>query len=193
MLDMRTGLLDGQYVIGDWIARVYADELEEGGTFQLWACKCDRGYPLHWAKYDAEGRRIDTGSDWSTTPTADELAAWDAIAPQVAAMRKVHKPRYIRFGRLPKGNRSVNHATGQKEKGVSCYEARLNVVTGAWELTGDGLADAAIQGAFGLYDSVWLLEGKEAGRGSDGEPVITNVKIIAKLEYDRNAGGYREV
>lgn len=36
---------------------------------------------LHWAHYTAAGERVACGTDFSCTPTAAELAAWDAEAP----------------------------------------------------------------------------------------------------------------
>lgn len=39
---------------------------------------------MHWADYSLDGARTAAGSDWCTTPSAAELAAWDAEAPAAA-------------------------------------------------------------------------------------------------------------
>lgn len=50
------------------------------------AVRVDAADSMHCAKYDLTGAvRIWTGSDRLTTPTADELAAWDSEAPARAA------------------------------------------------------------------------------------------------------------
>lgn len=175
-----------QYVING-VARIYRDDLSRD-IMQIYGA----GNSLHWARYDTKGNRINHGTGHFTTPTSEELATFDCIAKALVPLRVDFGPRYIRFGRLPRGSRSKNHATGQLEKGVSCYEANYNHATKAWELAGYGLGAAAIKGALGGYDSVWLLEGEEVGRGSDDEPVIAQIKTVARLQYDRTAGGYKE-
>jgi len=163
------------------------EEMNSSDTFQLWA------EGLHWAKYDAQGERIKQGSDWCTSPTADELVTMDAVAKYLISYRKDQGLRYIRFGGLPKGGKSKNHATGETEQGISCYEAIHNPFTQVWELSGSALPSAAIAGAFGAYDSVWLLSGDVVGIGSDGEPLISSVKVESQLQYDRKAHGYKPV
>ncbi len=37
---------------------------------------------------------------------------------------------------------------------------------------------------------VYLVTGEEAGRGSDGEPLLKNVKILAKLTFGKENDGY---
>lgn len=163
------------------------EELNSGDEFKLQA------EGLHWAKYDESGERIRQGSDWCTVPTAEELAAMDAVAKHLNAYRKNREIRYIRFGKLPKGGKSKNHATGESEEGVSCYEALYNPFTRAWELAGSALSAAAIAGAFGIYDSVWLLSGEVVGIGSDGEPLLSGAKAETELVYDRMAQGYKPI
>src|SRR5690606_36239624 len=93
------------------------------------------------------------------------------------------QPVYIRFGELPDGGRSRNHATGQLEEGVSCYRARRRV-DGGYELVSSGLPYAAIAAAMGAYGNTVLVNaGEECGRGSDGESVLRDVRVVARLEY----------
>jgi hypothetical protein len=97
---------------------------------------------------------------------------------------------YIRFNDLPKNRRSKNHATGQFEKGVSCYRATFDVNTETFKFVEDGTdAGAAIAYVF-EQAPVYLLTGEQVGKGSDGEPVLKNVSIVSKLAYDVDRDGY---
>lgn len=154
------------------------------------------GEGLHWATYDEQGQRVAQGRDFVTTPSAEQLARWDAAALDIARRwagrwQELDQPLYIRFGELPRGGRSRNHATGRREAGVSCYEAEYNMVTGALELTGEGLPGAAIFAAAGAYGKVTLLlTGQEIGYGSDNEPLLHNVKTLGRLIYNPDLGGF---
>ncbi len=142
-------------------------------------------YKIWWIKLDSAGRIIAHGTDWSTTPPDDVLADVERQGPAIAAAvapLRVDGDYYIRFGNLPRGGRSRNHADGTQERGVSCYEARKSL--GGWRLAGDGLPAAAIQAAFGCYGNVTLLlTGERAGIGSDGEPVVRHPQIVAHLQW----------
>lgn len=153
----------------------------------------------HWVAYDENGDVVLTGSDRSCTPTAAELAEWGTVAKQVATTMagKWHlfdADLYIRFGNLPKNERSKNYRTGEYEAGVSCFRSTVNLLTGAYELTGDGDAHAAIAASLGEYGHVALLiTGQRVGTGGDGEPVVRNVNTLAHLRYDETLGGYVEL
>lgn len=158
-------------------------------TYQLWSPQLQT---LHWAKYARDGHRVCHGTDWCTTPTAEELAVWDAIA---AALTKrlsgATAPRYIRFGSPPRNARSRNHATGEFEAGLSCYRAIYNPISGMWMFAEQAtLPTAAIRGALGGYDNALLLAGEEVGVGSDGEPLIANARVLGELTYCRERGGF---
>lgn len=139
---------------------------------------------LHWAMYDAAGRRVAQGTDRLCIPTADELAVWDAEAPGIAARGSRYidyGQLYIRWGKLPKAGRSRNHATGQREAGISVYWADYN--PGADTIDYDDastLAGAALTHMFN-GTPCYLVTGDEVGIGSDGEPLIRNARIIASL------------
>jgi len=150
-----------------------------------------------WADYDLAGRLIDAGSDWCTTPTYTDYEDWQAAVTEcVAAIAPIvghgwHRlDLYIRFGRLPRGGRSRNHATGSSEQGISCYSARL-AANGTIILAGDGLSGAAIMAAAGQYDDYAILvSGRRVGTGSDGEPLIASPKILSKLTWDEGKSGF---
>lgn len=96
---------------------------------------------------------------------------------------------YIRFNDLPHSGYSTNYATRKKESGISCYEARWDLVSGAYKRNGDGLDGAAIY--YIMSESpVYLVTGEEIGKGSDGEPLLKNVKMLAKLTFEKENDGY---
>ena len=96
---------------------------------------------------------------------------------------------YIRFGHLPKNGKSKNYATGESEAGVSCYSAEWDMINGCYQRGSEGLDGAAltylIKGA-----EIYLITVKEIGKGSDGEPLIEDAEIVAKLRLDPDKDGY---
>lgn len=136
---------------------------------------------IRWAHYDFAGRRMAQGSDSLTVPTADQLTAWDAEAPTIAARAGAWAGRdlYIRFGDRPAGGRSRNYATGELEAGISVYEARHDLVSDTW------MTDGAMVGTLVSYLAqglpARLVTGDEIGSGSDGEPVLADVEVVAEL------------
>jgi len=141
---------------------------------------------LHWADYDAQGNLVATGTDPFCRPTDDELTAWQAEAKVIAsnaAKVDLSPPLYIRWGALPKGGKSRNHATGQPEKGISVYAARYNPFLDAYEYADTALAGAAIT-YLTVGAKAYLVTGREVGIGSDGEPLLAedDVKILAELQ-----------
>lgn len=90
---------------------------------------------------------------------------------------------YIRFGDLPEGGRSRNHATGEYEPGVSCYDASWDYEDGCWRICGGGLVGAIMAAAIKGVPA-YLARGREVGRGSDGEPCIADATIVCGLDWD---------
>jgi hypothetical protein len=88
---------------------------------------------------------------------------------------------YVRFGDLPEGGRSRNDETGQYEAGVSVYHAEWansdhDVLCVLLCNEGD-VAQLHI-----LEDrSLYLVEGIEVGKGSDGEPLLADA-VATPLE-----------
>ena len=77
---------------------------------------------------------------------------------------------YIRYGSCPKSGYSINHATGEPEKGVSVYEAVF---------FGNGYQVSCPHYSTGTFESVraqgrpvYRIWGDVVGHGSDGEPVL---------------------
>lgn len=100
---------------------------------------------------------------------------------------------YVRFGELPENGISAIYRGEEligHEKGVSVYDAIYNhsgkvSVAIPLPITRTTL-DTFIQ--FIRYDNrpAYLCTGKYLGRGQDNEPIITDVKIIRKIEYLRH-------
>lgn len=104
------------------------------------------------------------------------------------------KRYYIRFGKIPPTERSRIHSGGDvigEEIGVSCYDAAY--IDGEWrivypnpckECTVDTL-HGFILGCCGVNkfedNDAYLITGDKVGYGSDGEPLIRNVRVIANI------------
>jgi len=153
----------------------------------------------HWAEYNESGVRVAQGTHRLCAPTAEELARWDAtIGEIIARAERADLPSalYLRWGNLPRGGRSKNHATGELEAGVSVYGARYNPVTDLIEYAEDGTGCHAALTYLLSGAPCYLVTGTEVGRGSDGEPVLRDVRILATLkpceagfELGRREGG----
>lgn len=95
---------------------------------------------------------------------------------------------YIRFGEIPKDERSSIHYRGMycgKEEGVSVYDCTF--IHGEYRIiipcpiTSGGLDTLT---GFLFYNKdkpVYFVEGEQVGTGHDGEPLIRDVKIIADI------------
>lgn len=97
-------------------------------------------------------------------------------------------PLYIRFGGIPEQEQSSIHYRNYycgHEKGVSVFDCVLKngqphlLMPYPW-------ADAMVDDLTGFYPcnrttNVYLVTGTEIGRGTDNEPLITNVKIIQDI------------
>lgn len=96
---------------------------------------------------------------------------------------------YIRFNDLPKRGKSQNFATGKLERGVSCYAAVWDYISGCYKRTGSGLDGAMI--AYVLSGApIYLISGNEVAKGSDGEPIVHDAKILASLVFCADKDGY---
>lgn len=150
----------------------------------------DRGN-MSWATMDMDGnivRECKRGAYLCPGLTDAEIAeARERIA--TIQRKPVDGDCYIRFNDLPRGGKSRNHASGMTEAGVSCYEARWDILRGCFRRTGSGLEGAALvyllQGA-----PIYLIQGEVVGTGSDGEPLLGSARVIGTLAFDREKDGY---
>ena len=104
------------------------------------------------------------------------------------------KKQYIRIGELPPDGKSKIHNCADnsiigEEKGVSVFEyieGRGIVVPNTQQAQHDFLR---------LINSSWkpqyIVSGEEIGLGSDGEPILKNVKIIKILKKERRNEGQK--
>jgi hypothetical protein len=87
---------------------------------------------------------------------------------------------YVRFGDIPNNELSKNYLTEEYEEGVSVYEAleREDKIS----LLFPDLTGSACVSLSGVLDRpAYSVEGELAGKGSDGEPLLKNCKIIKEL------------
>ena len=99
---------------------------------------------------------------------------------------KIYKNLYLRFGKIPKNERSSIYKIEEKvgeEEGVSCYRGviykdkvyilmpHIPSTTYYW------LIDAYNRKEIPLY----VIDGNEVGEGSDGEPLLRDVIILKEI------------
>lgn len=91
--------------------------------------------------------------------------------PRLVTPRKTPARIYLRFGRW---SRSINHATGKLERGVSVYRAAFagGLVTLDWN---SNAVKWCIDPNILEGRCVWAVTGREVCTGSDGEPILQGV------------------
>lgn len=114
-------------------------------------------------------------------PLARKLA--DDLAVYIAAFDKLPgEAVFARFGDLPKGGRSKDHASDRMEKGVSAYRAKLLPIGDGDVVSLDLRTNQEEVGNLFLRDRpLYLVSGDEVGVGADGEPVLANAKKVKKV------------
>jgi hypothetical protein len=95
-------------------------------------------------------------------------------------MKLYLKKAYIRFGDLPKNNKSKNYLINKLENGVSVYNAVLDGEY--YKIVLPELTESACVSLSGvLRRKCFLVEGDLIGLGSDNEPLLKNIKIIKEV------------
>jgi GNAT superfamily N-acetyltransferase len=99
---------------------------------------------------------------------------------------------YIRFGDIPKGERSAIGASpniyahlsrrSNKEKGVSVFSTVKN--GRRWSIIDVGNY-ASLDGLLSQQRPAYLVTGRVVGQGIDGEPVLRDVVIVQELRYSQ--------
>lgn len=85
------------------------------------------------------------------------------------------KPCFIRFGGIPKDEKSFNHRQEYYEKGVSVYNGLKRGKRGVPIIPNEDAINS-----FSVVQRVaYFVEGKVVGAGSDGEPLLRNIKILS--------------
>ncbi len=80
-------------------------------------------------------------------------------------------PLYVRYGLW--GRRSTNYSTGEEEIGVSVYRARIERC--AAHIHPEEEVSNQLKGQGRI---AWLVTGIEVGTGSDGEPLLRQLKLV---------------
>lgn len=81
---------------------------------------------------------------------------------------------YIRFGKCPKGGRSVNHRDNTLESGVSVFEAEF--IGKDYRVLVDSVLEVSYLSA--KDRPAYRIYGEVVGTGADGEPVLKVSKTI---------------
>lgn len=100
------------------------------------------------------------------------------------------KLKYIRFGDIPEDEHSIKwdrDSCVHAERGVSVY----NCLYVDDDIMGVVLPLPITEQALDTFTSLvryddrpcYLVEGDCVGRGSDGEPLLRNVKIVKQIKY----------
>jgi hypothetical protein len=140
----------------------------------------------------SDGKLIERKTEYShfyaTLPTAMEacMAVVRSARPKLALMRGEY---YIRFGKWPENERSRNGINGELEEGVSVYHVNFDLDEGRWAIE-SSVDEATITGTMSslFYDKpyrpIYLVQGDEHeyAMGSDGEPLLRNVRLIRELD-----------
>ena len=128
---------------------------------------------------------ISRGVDGRGDPMAkmvhvETKAALDALISASNAKWADAKPCFVRYGKLPKGGRSINHADGSLEAGVSVYYGERLPSGEARALPRSNME---LAGALSIRDrQLYIVTGELVGTGSDGEPVLRNCRIWRKAK-----------
>ena len=105
------------------------------------------------------------------------------------------KEKYIRIGAIPQDEKSKVWRGGVQvgeEIGVSCYDALFS--HGKWNIViPSPINEAKVSTLYGLLSqlgllykvddpqSAYLVEGERIGFGTDGEPLLRNIRIIEDI------------
>jgi hypothetical protein len=172
----------------------YHSDLKNG-----YVIRSDKGSA--WAWYDKNGDLLETGKDWSTKPTEEQLSKWSWYAKRAATswLNTVPNKVYIRFGDLPKEGVSRHWEHGGKEKGISVYTGKKDISSDSiiFDPTAGRGGFPEIPAAAGIRTQegapIYLVEGRRVGYGSDNEPVLKDVKMLTKLKQSEEGGYIRDL
>ena len=101
---------------------------------------------------------------------------------------------YLRFGSIPEGERSWDNRNNRQEDGVSVYACERDAtdddapedVDEAYYLSG-----TMLQTVFYLMTrDTYLVTGEQVGTGADGEPLLRDVTVVAKVRSPKGIGGW---
>lgn len=144
-----------------------------------------------WAMFDINGKLI-TAGEGSSSP-GDRMVEWEMAVKKamLSPLNQLPNNIFIRFGDIPKGSISKNWSSGAKEKGISVYGVKKDLNTDTVWFDGRGEVGAALM-SLAQGRKIYLVSGDVVGRGTDGEPVIKNAKMISQLDFhpDEKVDGF---
>lgn len=96
---------------------------------------------------------------------------------------------YLRFGKWPENERSYNFITGGHERGVSAYELGLDGAINPGKWGSEALDRRRLEHLFpedhrGESVPQFVIQGRRAGYGEDGEPVLRDIRDLG-IGYHR--------
>lgn len=149
-------------------------------------------------KLDLQGNVLPSESDSHFIPLSKSKAF------MISYVKNVYNPEnlkwtlgryYVRFGKWRKDERSQNYLASKHagepvlEPGVSVYHAAYEIQENRWAIA-DGIDHDTITGTleslmYGKDREIFLVTGTELRQsGSDGEPLLKNVKLVKQLALD---------
>lgn len=107
----------------------------------------------------------------------DHIITW-VWEQKLVQARRMPAQVFIRFGKFSRAQPSINFSNGKDERGLSVYPARL--VDGVAELVDDDQLELTAADCATVLSGrcVFVVTGKVVGRGSDGEPLLRQVKLV---------------
>jgi hypothetical protein len=136
-----------------------------------------------WRVYAPDGTLVCQGKKWPGD-------AWDnRTDDKVVKEIKSFTPApdyaaYLRFKDIPKSGKSRDYASGETLAGVSVYELDWDFSAGEWVLDGGASPFQYILNRLRGDVPAYIVTGERVGTGSDGEPLLTGVKIIGPARQD---------
>lgn len=114
--------------------------------------------------------------------TADGQEWWDAYHGQAVQAAQGPARHYLRFGDVPEGERSFNHAEGTREDGVSVYDLHhgrpaIDYISEHGNDLHDELEER-LRGHRREGLPAHVVTGDHVGFGHDGEPLLNNVRVL---------------
>lgn len=143
-----------------------------------------------WAAFDPNTGELAFKGREDFDPSPEQLQNWQDAARKFSSNKPpVEGQVFLRYGDAPKGGRSTNFLTGNKEPGTSVYDVEWNPFTKVFDLKN---ADHVGTAMFHIMNGVppTIVQGDVVGKGSDGEPVIKGMKKVLGLTFDKERGGY---
>ena len=117
--------------------------------------------------------------------TAAAWERWQQAEAEREARWADAQPCFIRLGDLPPAGRSANHATGRAEIGISVFRGQWRPEAGVARIlprTPQEVGSLLGLVAHGL--PAYIVDGRVVGTGSDGEPLLADVTIRARVRLE---------